>query len=331
MGESRPVRAKYIGYAKGTENHGDEALVWLIRDLLAPEIQVSPDFTEFDLAILGGGTLINQSPWLIDWFRENLDKARHGLVFGSGVGDELFWGNHVADWRPLLERCHRVAVRGPDSARFLAANGFHQAEAMGDPYLALTPPMARRPSPKRMGINFGTANKALMGGDEDGFLAFFQEMLIALRDDGWSFVWISVWSRDLEIMRNMREVVGVETGPLLDARTETLEAYSALSRCEIFLGEKLHALAMSAVARVPFIALEYQPKVRDFTTSVGMEKWTFSTAECNLPAMLLRVDLLRSIAPAAAAELDQHVAGRHKAIHEFAAAIRGWASGLELE
>jgi polysaccharide pyruvyl transferase WcaK-like protein len=284
LGRKQPdaVRARYVGYAKGTENHGDEALIWIIRDLLAPEIEVVFDNEDYDLALLGGGTLINQSPWLIDFFGEALDRARtgQGLTLGTGVGDLAFWGNQFDRWLPLLRRCCAVGVRGPVSLALLEQNGFAQAEMVGDPYLWLRAPAEPAPQTRRLGVNLGGTNNSLWGdGGDAALLDRMSEALIKLKAGGWNFSWISVWSRDLPLLERVRERVDPTSPPVLDARTQQLESFSALARCEIFIGEKLHACAMAAVAGVPFIALEYQPKVRDFAASLGMEPWVVSTAE----------------------------------------------------
>src|SRR5690606_10531477 len=123
MPDAPPMKARYLGYTSGTENHGDEALIWIIRDLLAPDIDVTIEPGEADIALLGGGTLINQSPWLIDAFSDELTKCRRGVVFGTGVGDTSFWGDRFSLWKPLLKRCAHVGVRGPHSVRLLGEHG----------------------------------------------------------------------------------------------------------------------------------------------------------------------------------------------------------------
>lgn len=320
---ARPLRARYVGYTTGTENHGDEALIWIIRDLLAPEIHVSCDAETFDVALLGGGTLINQSPWLIDHYQSLLDRApRGGIVFGSGVGDTAFWGDHFARWNALLARCRFVGVRGPDSLALLRANGFDAALDIGDPYLALRSPLERPPVPRLLGVNFGTANRAIHGGDEEGWLDRMTEVLTRLRGEGWSFVWLSVWSKDLPILQAARARVGEDSGPLYDARTQCLEALAALAGCEAFLGEKLHAIAMAAVAGVPFVALEYQPKVRDFTRSLDMDEWTISTAERDAAALGARVEELARRRNEVRARLLAARDERRRRILAFAQTIR---------
>jgi len=289
----RPLRARYIGYTRDTQNHGDEAMIWILRDLLAPEILVDPECDPFDIALLGGGTLINQSPWLIDVFNDALQQAGRGMVLGTGVGDTAFWGNHFERWIPLLNKCDFVGVRGPDSLALLRENGCAKAQCIGDPYLLLDNPLPRDPVPRRLGINLGCTNNSLWGTNDADFHSHLLDVARRLREDGWEFAWFSVWSKDLPLVETARQRVGAPLGPLYDARSRGLESLAALSGCEVFLGEKLHACAMAAVTGVPFIALEYQPKLRDFAASLDMTDWVVSTADRDVGALAARVESLR--------------------------------------
>lgn len=303
----QPIKARYVGYAKGTENHGDEALFSLIRDRLAPEIEVSAAAGDCDLALLGGGTLINQSPWLIEEFQGALDRAGRGAVFGTGVGDPAFWGDHFDRWRPLLERCEHVGVRGPRSLDLLRQNGFERAVCIGDPYLSLRAPDVDKFTPRRIGINLGATNDSHWGGTDREFLDFMAGALGQLKEQGWSFVWVCVWSKDLSALEDVRRRVDGGAGPILDARSQNQETLRAIGGCEIFLGEKLHANAMAAIAGVPFISLEYQPKVRDFAESLDMGPWVASTAERSHEAI---VELVESLRGARHAEQEKLIAAR---------------------
>jgi polysaccharide pyruvyl transferase WcaK-like protein len=68
-----------------------------------------------------------------------------------------------------------------------------------------------------------------------------------------------------------------------------------VSRCDVFTGVRLHAAVVAAAAHVPAIALEYQPKCRDFQASIGRERWLVRTDE--LTAGLL-VDMTEELAGA---------------------------------
>lgn len=288
------LRARYIGYTTGTDNHGDEALLWILRDLLAPEIEVVFDGPDYDIALLGGGTLINQSPWLIDVFGAVLEKAGRGLVIGTGVGDLYYWGDHFDRWEPLLRQCEYVGVRGPESLKLLNDHGISHAQVIGDPYLWLRCPVERNFINKRLGVNIGSTNNSLWGTNDRDLAMLIGDALKSLKADGWSFTWISVWEKDKELIEIARAQIGDDAGPVLDARSQTLECYSAIAACELFMGEKLHANAMAAVAGVPFIGLEYQPKVRDFAASIGMDSWIVSTAERDKKKLIGAIENLRT-------------------------------------
>jgi polysaccharide pyruvyl transferase WcaK-like protein len=318
---SRPLRARYIGYTKGTENHGDEALMWIIASLLAPEIEVVFGEGDCDLALLGGGTLINQSPWLIDYFGDALRKCGRGFVFGTGVGDPTFWGNHFSRWNGLLDQCDFVGVRGPDSLKLLQDGGFSRARFIGDPYLVLEPPLRLKPMTRTLGVNFGTTNDSQWGGDEREFFAFVTSVLRHLKENGWRLLWVSVWEKDLPILRGLRDSLG-DGGDLLDARMQCAEVLTRLSGCELFLGEKLHANAMAAVAGVPFIALEYQPKVRDFAASVAMEEWVLSTAERRVDEVVRKLEQMAEVHETLRERMGTEVSRRRRDIKDFAAEIR---------
>jgi polysaccharide pyruvyl transferase WcaK-like protein len=285
------LRARYVGYTTETENHGDEALMWIIAQLFAPEIEVVFEGDRYDLALLGGGTLINQSPWLIDHFGAILKKAPlGGIVFGSGVGDRAFWGDYLSQWKGLLSDCDLAGVRGPQSLQLLQEAGVFHAEIIGDPYLALQSPLLSAPQSDLLGFNCGTTNNALWGGNEQEYLDFLFALLDKYRALGWKFLFLSVWSKDLPILRSLRDRLGGSEIPILDARAQSLETLARLSSCQVFVGEKLHACAMAAVAEVPFIALEYQPKVRDFSESLQMDSYTVSTAERRPEQLMVLID-----------------------------------------
>ncbi len=317
------MRALYVGYTHGTENHGDEALIWILRDLLAPEIEVVTKAEEFDVALLGGGTLINQSPWLIDHFEAQLNRAGRGLVFGTGVGDLSFWGDHFARWIPLLRRCAAVGVRGPDSLALLQKHGLNGAVMTGDPYLWLHAPVRRPPIPRRLGVNLGSTKNSLWGTNDQDLCDYVYEGLQHLKSQGWTFNFLSVWSQDLPMLDELRGRLGTASaGPVLDARSQTLETYSMLAGCEVFLGEKLHANAMAAVAGVPFVALEYQPKVRDFSASLSMDPWTLSTAERDPLRLVNLIQDLSNRNSEIRNSLSTVHAERRTTIDRFAASVK---------
>jgi polysaccharide pyruvyl transferase WcaK-like protein len=50
-----------------------------------------------------------------------------------------------------------------------------------------------------------------------------------------------------------------------------------VSRVNIFVGMKLHAVALATCAYVPSVMLEYNPKCRDYMESIGQGDFTLRT------------------------------------------------------
>jgi len=61
------------------------------------------------------------------------------FVFGSGVAHPSFWKDSLRDWKPILQRCNYIGVRGPLSAELLTDVGINRVEVVGDPVLVFAP------------------------------------------------------------------------------------------------------------------------------------------------------------------------------------------------
>ena len=46
----------------------------------------------------------------------------------------------------------------------------------------------------------------------------------------------------------------------------------SLARCELMIGERLHALVLAAALEMPFVGLAYKPKSFDFVESLGLSR-----------------------------------------------------------
>ena len=175
----RPALA-YVGGWLGEQNLGDE----LLFD--ATEVLFNHGLWHFNGGalsnrlygmaprraggILGGGTLIGQLPkWL------NIAKSFqvHGdpfAVIGTGVADPHFWpdGTPLSEWKPVLNSCHLVGVRGPMSAEYLTDAGIENVDVVGDPAVVFT-----RDEPNSnfeqgvLALNFGRAHERMWGTAEN--------------------------------------------------------------------------------------------------------------------------------------------------------------------
>ncbi|MEO8605417.1 MAG: polysaccharide pyruvyl transferase family protein [bacterium] len=235
------------------------------------------------VAMLGGGTILNRIPaWLEQYRRLCRTVGRPVPLFSPGVADPSFWSAAAgwrdtrAEWRTELARLPQVGVRGPLSKRLLDEVGCRNVVVAGDPALTFhrgatpAPPAGRR----RVAVNAGRAHGEVWG-SEDRMIATLAAAVRRLVAAGYDVRVFPAWDRDEVVCREVARAAGLPDDAvdplLLDA--DTLLQY--LDGFDVVVSIKLHAAVLAAAAGVPFVAVEYQPKVRDFTESIGWGRFTF--------------------------------------------------------
>lgn len=284
----------YVGGWLGKNNLGDEALFeaakflfyrfYLLRfDASRPEIMILKQFPFIKAGILAGGTLINKpEDWWLELPSKFLDICPNLFVFGTGVAHPSFWegrrhqGNMIHKWKPLLEKCEYIGVRGPMSAELLTDVGIKDVEVVGDPVLVFAEDkISTSIMPNSIGLNIGTADGNVWG-DEDTICSEFIKLATLARKANWTVKWFVVWPKDLQITQKAAELSKTSHAiyKIYNDYGKYIELVKPLAA---FVGMKLHATILATCAFVPSIMLEYRPKCRDYMKSIGQEASTFRT------------------------------------------------------
>lgn len=304
--DGKPV-IRYVGWT-GKDNLGDEVLLQAITGALAwGEVRTAK---RGDLLLLGGGTLINRGNW-ITWLEEHDSPRIERAIFGTGVANPEFWGERPDRdrWTEWLGTCVYRGVRGPISAALLADWGV-EAEVVGDAALLVRPAATRREGLVVMAPC--RTRGELWGGDDDAVFARMADTTRHLLDRGREVVLMSAHPDDdgpcIDVMRRAgRPDLGYAQGYAdLDA------AVDLLASADLVVAERLHAAVLGAAGAVPFVALEYRPKLRDFAASMGMED------------RLLRTDRLGGLEAA----VDDALADRAALSDRIAARVEDYRSRL---
>lgn len=290
-----PPRLAYVAGFFGRDNLGDEALYDAAQSLFDrcsilkyPRklwlTNIARVLTRVHSAILGGGTLINR---LDSWrllAERCFDQFPSPFVFGTGVAHPEFWSSQpewkdtLKEWKPILDQCSYLGVRGPRSAQLLADAGLKDVEIIGDPALVF----ARGRSPEKdsyfpdsIGLNIGQAG-GCMWGDEDRVLDQYVRLARHAKKDGWLVRWFVVYPPDLSITKKAAELSGTDD-EIYRTYTDVAQYLELVRPLSTFVGMKLHATALAACAYVPSVMLEYRPKCRDFMQSIGQDEATIRT------------------------------------------------------
>ena len=294
---TKKPRIGYVGGYQGHRNLGDEALYAALRRLfssgnfidynrgLLPN-RIVRSLPKCNLMLMGGGTIVGgQKESSYRWAKTCFTLAPHGIVFGSGVVSPEFTTAVLGQpaeiqkqWADIIKKCDYIGVRGPLSRGILEGWGIHNVEIIGDPVLNISQskmPDAHSIDNNLIGFNVGQAEGSVWGSETHICEEFIKLTQIAGKA-GFRIRWFVVWPKDLPVTKQVVRNSGVRSD--ICEIYEDYEKYmDIVSQANIFVGMKLHAVALATCAYVPSVMLEYNPKCRDYMDSIGQGEFTLRT------------------------------------------------------
>jgi len=227
--------------------------------------------------------LINRGESSLKVMRECSALFADSFVFGTGVADPVFWAgrpqwrDNLKEWKPVLDRCRYVGVRGPRSKEILSEIGV-DADIIGDPVLALSDierEVKAEVIPHSVGFNIGQSCGNVWGSEEK-IQKEFTQLAILAKNAGWTVKWLIVWPRDREITLQVAHASGTESR-VFEIYNDPQAYLDSVRTLSVFVGMKLHAVVLATCAFVPSVMLEYRPKCRDYMRSIEQEAYSVST------------------------------------------------------
>jgi hypothetical protein len=240
--------------------------------------------------VVGGGTVIGRRNWrsLIERGL-SLTKSTQGYAIGIGVEDPVFSGHRsysdndeLGRWVPALSRFRTLSVRGPRSAELLAGIGV-EARVSGDPALLLPRPNVAAED-GLIGVNVGYGDD-LWGHDPAAVASEIAGAIRKLSASGHRFRGILMNPEDRGWTQTALH--GVEADLVLP--DDPIAAAQELARCSVIIVTRLHAAILASLSETPVVALEYQPKCRDFALSIQDERSLIRTDQVTSGALVERV------------------------------------------
>lgn len=281
----------YIGGVHGTKNLGDEALRLAADKLFANSCLIDyPRKAEsasvitrlFPIthAVLAGGTLINQREIWLDVVKQYSSLIPNFFVFGTGVGNPVFWNDRRKEWVSLLNEFHYVGVRGPLSAQLLSEAGVINVEVIGDPALVFAEQNFKKSiTNKVLGLNFGW-DRAKQWGNAKDIESQMLQLATKAKKAGWQIKWFVVCPNDFEKTKSIANNSSTSQ-EIIEAYTNPYEFIKCVKECNMFLGMRLHSVVLAICGYVPSIMLEYRPKCRDFMMSIDQGDMIIRTDKFN--------------------------------------------------
>jgi len=328
----------YLGMT-GLVNLGDALMYPLIRDMLRPAALF--DFCPransglrnlltraFGFCCLGGGTLINGTV-----FREALrliqDEGLPCFSFGAGVKDPEYWTGIAAydqdhaEWTAVLNRFEILGVRGPLSADILQKQGVTRpVHVVGDPCLLRTPEQnSIRPRSRILGVNFGRAIGPVFGSAEEAAMRKLATAMRELERNGWRFRFFTVRPQDESVCRYLAGSVRGARAQLYPEYADARGYVRAVSQCDVFVGYKLHAVALAMAAGVHAIMLSYRPKCDDLMASLNCRDWSVRLPDVRAAQLAGSVEQLYERCEEFSGEVHQACLRYKRELRDFAGLV----------
>lgn len=318
--EAKPG-VSYIGWL-GRQNFGDEIMLRATQELL-PDATVGYEAPGARLLLLGGGTLINRITYLEALRRHDSPRVERA-VFGSGVADPDYWGvtEPVDQWLDFLDSCMYVGVRGPRSEAILREWGYEgDLEIMGDPGLVVRSANPVMRDDGLVVVSPARTDGELWGESDEDVFGAIGRLVESLRSDGREIAYLSCYPGDDRFIMEIMRASGSIDAEYVAAYADHEAGLELLARAGVVVAERLHAAVVAAAAGTPFVAIEYRPKIRDFTRSVDQEGLTIRSDE--LSAKRLRALIDSAASGENVARLNAAVAGYKMRQQQVAATLAG--------
>lgn len=280
---------------------GDNMIAYAVKEALAKRVDCEVDadldnlsrgyidMTQFDLIILGGGTILGQLAVMpMAYAQQWLRKIRCPITMlgcGYRVG-ELRGVNFEA----LMSKIAIKGVRGPVTAGLLKSWGYKDVIVTGDTALLWDNYQKPHPPRHRIAINAGILE--LQYANFDDVMRFFVDITNWLEDEGNTVDFIPLQNEDLPVQDMIKKATKRQTANLITdlsvpAAAERLDNY------DLLVGLHLHSFILSYITGTPALAMEYQfQKAHDFAQTVGLDDYIMDATHLDLDTAKSKISQL---------------------------------------
>ncbi len=319
----------YLGWL-GKGNVGDELLYEIFKKMLfdnikkekyniwidsfCPTVGYEIDLSQYDLIVLGGGSL-----FLLSGYEDLCLKAIENnipvVTWGTGIDlrdaeiihnvIDAFEKNKPVRFQisrtfNIINNAKYVSVRG-NLDKFLLNN--NKIQVIGDPgiifgklnkkYNEITEVKGYKDSQNDLVlINWGTSFNNIAGKNEKKVEEELKQAVDYLLAEGYKVIVYPIWVEDISICK---EFVSYFNSPNIKLIEKVYDVYGLaylINKCRFTINFKLHANVLSMAMQKPFIALAYGLKCYDFAESINSVNLILHTDEVSAEKIIEKVKFI---------------------------------------
>jgi len=246
--------------------------------------QIFRKLLQVDLLISGGGSIFQDVtsarslPYYISVVALAKLLGKPVIFYAQGVGP-INRGFSKFLMRLVGNRVDLITLRDEDSCQFLLELGVTRPPLLvtADPVFSLEPEPSDRRNIEHLLNTNGLINRSMVGVAVRKWQALegYQERLARLLDDlaarGFQIVFIPMaYPDDIDESRRVARLMHADAC-VLDEKLRSQEYLDLISRLDLMIAMRLHALIFAASRGVPFAGISYDPKVDAFMSLFGLQ------------------------------------------------------------
>jgi hypothetical protein len=284
----------------------------LLIDSFIPVNNYHIDLTQYDLIVLGGGSLYSLSYWeniCLEAYNLNIpyitwgtgldirDKNAVSMII-NGYENKLKLNIDLQKTVNVINSAKLASTRG-DLSKYVI--GSEKLEVIGDPGIIFDKLAASYPYIKEVSdfinendkvvlVNWGTSFNNIMGKDEAALETEVEKTINNLLESGYKIVIYPLWINDVNKCIKLSEKFQSNNVRCIKKVYDAYGICSLIKKAHMTINLKLHANILSMSMGKPFISLSYGMKCYDFCQSVGSEDLSIFTDEASCTEILKRVE-----------------------------------------
>lgn len=242
--------------------------------------QIIKEIFNCHVFISGGGSLLQDSTskrsllyylsliWLANLFN------KPAMLYAQGIGP-IQSGVLKKITGYVLNKVNCITVRDVESKKFLVSLGIDENRIKVTADVVFLLPKTQLQDGKILLNRFGVRQEnaiigvAVRSWGNDAYFGALVDALDILADRGKQILLIPFqYPYDMGCVRKLQRALRHPV-KILDKDCDTQEMLSIVGNLETVIGMRLHSLIFAAAMGVPFVALEYDPKVTGFVEMVG--------------------------------------------------------------
>ncbi len=249
--------------------------------------------------ILGSGSILQDSTSSRSMFyylyilSKAIKKCQRTMLYSNGVGP-ITRARYKERTCELLNRVMRTVVRDRQSYDFLTSIGVDESrialaadETFTFDKSAVEKSYPLEASKKYLGINLKYYNTS------DEFLSQFAEFIDTVaKNYKLTPILLPVhYGQDMPALKRLSAKLSCQH-ILISGKLEHEKTLSILSQCEVSVLERLHSMIFSSIFEKPFIAIDYDPKVKSLCKELGCDDLIIPLDQFEKQSAVNKFDML---------------------------------------